>query len=357
MSFSFRDRRLAETQEKIESGIRLNYDDGLHLLQTTDIHGLGYLARTEKEKRTGKDAFYIINRQVNPTNICVLSCKFCEFAKKPRDDDAYEMTIDQVLSRVDDDLDEVHIVGGLHPTWPYERYVEIVREIRRAHPAMGIKAWTAVEIDFFTKLSGKSAKEVLQELKDAGLDAMPGGGAEVFSENIRQELYPFKMGEERWFEIHRIAHSLGIPSNCTLLFGHIETLGERVIHILKLRDLMDETRGFHSFIPLTFQVGNTGLRDRETSALDRIRTIATSRLLLDNFIHIKAYWVMLGESTAEIALLYGADDLDGTIREEKIAHAAGARSAIGQTEENLKAMIEDAGFFPRKRNIHYQAVV
>jgi aminodeoxyfutalosine synthase len=266
------------------------------------------------------------------------------------------MTMEEILAHGSEDLDEIHIVGGLDPKWRFDDYVEIVRRLREAHPRLPIKAWTAVEIDWFTKISKKSVEEVLLTLKEAGVVAMPGGGAEVFSERVRQELYKSKMGHERWFEIHRIAHTLGIRSNCTLLYGHIETLDERVSHMLQVRDLQDETGGFFSFIPLEYQLGTTKLVDRPPSADDGLRTIATARLLLDNFDHIKAYWVMLGEETASVALNFGADDIDGTIVEEKIAHLALAPSPVGLTQHRILKLIREAGKVPARRDALYNVL-
>jgi aminodeoxyfutalosine synthase len=285
-----------------------------------------------------------------------LTCKFCDFAASKHDPHAYEMSMDQILAHGSEEIDEIHIVGGLHPSWKFDKYVDIVRALHERWPKLPIKAWTAVEIDWFTKISKKSLEEVFTILKDAGLVAMPGGGAEVFSDRVRRELYPSKMGHERWFEIHRIAHSMGIRSNVTLLFGHIETLEERVSHMIQVRELQEETRGFYSFIPLEYQLGTTKLVERGASAPDGLRTIATARLLLDNFDHIKAYWVMLGEETASVALNFGADDIDGTIVEEKIAHYALAPSPVGLTQRRILKLIREAGKIPVRRNALYDVL-
>jgi aminodeoxyfutalosine synthase len=299
---------------------------------------------------------YVLNRQLNPTNVCVLTCKFCDFAARPGEAHGYEMSMDEILAHGSDDIDEIHIVGGLHNKWKFEDYVEIVQKLHDMYPKLLIKAWTAVEIDWFSKISKKSIREVLTILKEAGVVAMPGGGAEVFSERIHKELYPTKMGHERWFEIHRIAHELGIRSNCTLLFGHVETLEERASHMLQVRDLQDETGGFFSFIPLEYQLGTTKLVERGASADEGLRTIATSRLVLDNFDHIKAYWVMLGEETASVALNFGADDIDGTIFEEKIAHFALADSPVGLTQHRILKLIREAGKVPVRRDALYNVL-
>jgi aminodeoxyfutalosine synthase len=351
-----RDAALRAVAEKVEAGERLGAVDGLACLRTSDLFGLGRLADRVKTQRTGDRVLYVLNRQLNPTNLCVLTCKFCDFAAKKGDEHAYEMTMEEILAHGSEDLDEIHIVGGLHPKWRFEDYVEIVRRLHETYPRLPIKAWTAVEIDWFTKIAKKSVEDVLLTLKDAGVVAMPGGGAEVFSERVRQELYKSKMGHERWFEIHRVAHGLGIRSNCTLLYGHIETLEERVSHMLQVRDLQDETGGFFSFIPLEYQLGTTKLVDRPPSADDGLRTIATARLLLDNFDHVKAYWVMLGEETASVALNFGADDIDGTIVEEKIAHLALAPSPVGLTQHRILKLIREAGKVPARRDALYHVL-
>jgi aminodeoxyfutalosine synthase len=351
-----RDPRLQALAEKVQAGERLDFDDGMACLETRDLFGVGRIADWAKRRKSGDHVMYVLNRQLNPTNLCVLSCKFCDFAAKKADDHAYEMSMDEVLAHASDEIDEIHIVAGLHPSWKFEQYVDIVREIHAAYPRLPIKAWTAVEIDWFTKISKKSVEEVLSTLKEAGVVAMPGGGAEVFSDRIRNELYRNKMGHERWFEIHRIAHGMGIRSNCTLLFGHIETYEERIRHMMQVRELQDETGGFFSFIPLEYQLGTTKLVERGASADEGLRTIAASRLMLDNFDHIKAYWVMLGEETASVALNFGADDLDGTIVEEKIAHFALAPSPVGLTQHRILKLIREAGKVPVKRDALYHVL-
>jgi len=336
-----RDPALLKIAEKAEAGERLDRADGLALLASDDLLGVGRLGNAAKERRSGPYAFFVLNRQINPTNICVLSCKFCDYATKAGADDAFEMTLEDIVEKVREPIDEVHIVGGLHPTWPFEYYEEMLRAVRRANPEAQIKAFTAVEIDFFARIAKISIREVLERLQAAGLDTMPGGGSEVFSERVRNELFRQKMGAERWLEIHRMAHEMGIRTNATLLYGHIETHEERVDHMLTLRDLQDETGGFLSW---------------PASALDDLKTIATSRLLLDNFPHIKAYWVMLGGETASMALQWGADDLDGTIGEEKIAHAALADTPLGLTTHSMLKLVREAGRVPVQRDAFYRAL-
>ena len=352
----FLDPALAPIADKLAAGERLAREDGLALLDSPDLLGVGRLANAVKEARSGPYAFFVLNRQINPTNVCVISCKFCDFAAKAGDDDAYEMTMAEILDKVREPIHEVHLVGGLHPTWPFEYYEEMLRAIRRANPDAQIKAFTAVEIDFFASIARIPVEEVLDRLVAAGLDTMPGGGAEVFSERVRKALYREKIGADRWLQIHRIAHGKGIRTNATLLYGHIETHAERVDHLLRLRELQDDTGGFFSFIPLEFQPGYTNLVARQASALDGLKTIAASRLLLDNFAHIKAYWVMLGEETASMALQWGADDLDGTIGEEKIAHAALASSPLGLTAHRMLKLLREAGRVPVQRDARYRAL-
>ena len=351
-----RDPALRALAARLEAGERLGFDDGMACLTTRDLFGLGRIADRVKTAKTGDHVLYVLNRQLNPTNLCVLTCKFCDFAARKGDDHAYELSMDEILAHGSEEIDEIHIVSGLHPKWKFEDYVEIVRRLKEAYPSLLIKAWTAVEIDWFTRISKRSVEEVLVVLKEAGVVAMPGGGAEVFSDRIRDELYRSKMGHDRWFEIHRTAHRLGIRSNVTLLYGHIETFEERVSHMLQVRDLQDETGGFYSFIPLEYQLGTTNLVERPSSADDGLRTIATARLLLDNFDHIKAYWVMLGEETASVALNFGADDLDGTIVEEKIAHFALADSPVGLTQRRILKLIREAGKVPVRRNALYDVL-
>jgi aminodeoxyfutalosine synthase len=334
-------------------GERLSLQDGVTMFETNDLLALGKMAHAVQRAKSGDAVYFVVNRQVNPTNICVLSCKFCDFAVKAKDADAYEMTMQEILGKLNHQLHEVHIVGGLHPDWPWEFYVDMMRQIKANFPKLDIKAWTAVEIDFFSKKFKMSVAEVLTQLKTAGLSTMPGGGAEVFSERVRRLLFNQKIGGKRWLEIHDNAHRLGIPTNATMLYGHVETFEERVIHILKLREQQDITRGFLTFIPLAFQPGDTGIKTRYTSAVDDLKTIAISRLLLDNFPHIKAYWIMLTEQVAPVALTFGADDMDGTVGEERIAHAAKATSPIQLAKEHIIKLIKSSGKVPVERDIFY----
>jgi aminodeoxyfutalosine synthase len=354
-AFEFRDPALAPIWDKVRQRERLSFDDGLTLLKTPDILSLGKMANWVAEGRHGKKAYFVTNRQCNPTNLCVLSCKFCEFARSKGQPGAWEMDREQILAH-GENVHEVHIVGGLHPDWKFDKYVEIVRDFRQRYPKLGIKAWTAVEIEWFARLERRPIKDILIDLQKAGLDAVPGGGAEVFSERVRKELFFPKIGWDKWSEVHREAHLLGIKSNATLLYGHIETLEERVDHMLKLRGLQDEAPGFMSFIPLAFQPGGTGIPMGAQGAIEDVRIIATGRLLLDNFDHVKAYWVLLSPEMASMALNFGASDLDGTIGQEKIMHMAGNKSPEGMAKDAMRQLIREAGKEAVERDIFYNHV-
>lgn len=353
--FDFKDPALAPIWDKARTGKRLDFADGLALIQTPDLTSLGKMANWVAESRHGRDAYFVTNRQCNPTNVCVLDCKFCEFARRKGQDGAWEMDQEEILAH-GEGVREVHIVGGLHPDWRFDKYVRIVRDFRERYPSLGIKAWTAVEIEWFARLERRSIRDILKDLRAAGLDALPGGGAEVFSERVRRALFFPKIGWDKWSEVHREAHELGIRTNSTLLYGHIETYEERVDHMLKLRGLEDEAPGFMAFIPLAFTPGNTGIPVNRQGAVEDVRTIATARLLLDNFAHIKAYWVLLSPDLASLALNFGASDLDGTIGREKIMHMAGNRSPEGLAKEAMGRLIREAGKNPVERDIFYRPV-
>ncbi len=351
-----RDARLPAIWAKVQAGERLGREDGVALFETEDLLTLGRMANAVKERLSGDDVYFVVNRQLNPTNKCALSCKFCDYAKTNADKDGYEMTREEILAHCGPDVSEVHIVSGLHPKWKYEQYVDIVRAIRAHNPTIQIKAWTAVEIDFFARLARKSTRTVLEEMREVGMQTMPGGGCEIFSKRVKKALFNAKIGEKPWLQVHREAHELGIKTNCTMLYGHIETYAERVDHILKLRDLEDEAPGFLAFIPLAYQIGYTKLVDRQASAIEDLKTVAVSRLLFDNIPHVKAYWVMLGEATATIALNFGASDMDGTIGRERIAHAALADSPDGLEREHMTRLIRDARRRPVERDALYNIV-
>ena len=355
LTINFRDPLLLPVWNKIQSGERLSLTDGVTLFQSNDLISIGKMAHAVQQQKSGDAVYFVLNQKIEPTNICVLACKFCDFATKAGKPDAYEMTIADIIGKLTPDIQEVHITGGLHPDWGWDYYLDMIREIKNNFPTVDIKAFTAVEIDFFHKKFKMPIEEVLLQLKDAGLRTMPGGGAEVFSERVRKLLFNAKIGAKTWFEVHKAAHTLGIPTNATMLYGHIETYEERVVHMMKLREAQDETGGFLTFIPLAFQPGVTGIKPKNefTSAIDDLKTIAVSRLMLDNFPHIKAYWVMLTEEVASVALNFGADDMDGTVGGENIAHDAGAVSPMKLAKEQIVKIIRDAGKIPVERDVYY----
>jgi len=350
-----RDRNLIPVWEKLERGERLTLEDGLTMYASGDLIGLGAMAGAMQKERSGDAVYFVLNQKIEPTNVCVLACKFCDFAAKVGDPRAYEMSVEEILAKLSPEIREVHITGGMPPDWPWERYLDIVRAVHARLPEADIKAFTAVEIDFFHKKFRMPVEEVLRQLIEAGLRTMPGGGAEVFSERVRRLLFNQKIGAKAWLDIHRTAHRLGVPTNSTLLYGHIETMEERLNHMIRLRALQDETGGFLTFIPLAFQPGATGIKpaNRFTSAVDDLKTIAVARLMLDNFPHVKAYWVMLTEEVASIALNFGADDMEGTVGGEKIAHDAGAVSPMALARDRIVRLIRAAGKIPVERDAYY----
>jgi len=349
---------LEDIRRKVTAGERLDRKDAMALFRTDDIFTLGELASVVAERHNGNNAYYVRNIHVNPTNICVNRCKFCAFSRSRGEDGAYEMSIRQITGRIRKamPLSEVHLVGGLHPDWPFEHYIEMVGKIKRSFPGLHLKAFTAAEIDYMMRISGLGLEKVLGALGDAGLDAMPGGGAEIFAPSVRNRLCPEKLTGQRWLEVIEAAHRAGIRTNATMLYGHLEKLSHRVDHLMKLRDLQDRTGGFQAFIPLSYHPDNTEIGGSVVSGMDDLRTIAVSRLVLDNFAHIKAYWVMLGEKVSQLALRFGADDLDGTIVEEKITWSAGEKSRRGITSEELKRLIRMAGKRPVERDSFYKSV-
>lgn len=355
-----RDTRLRQIGEKVLKGERLSAEDGLYLFRSGQLTYVGMLAEWVNRQRNGQYAYFVVNRQINPTNVCLYQCSFCAFGVTKSDPRAYELTLEEILRKVEETYlqggREVHVVGGIPPHWTLDHYVGIVKEIKKRFPDMVVKAWTAVEIHHMAKISKKSYEEILRMLKDAGLDALPGGGAEIFSERVRRIIAPYKASGEEYLQVHRVAHKLGIPTNATMLYGHVETYEERVEHMLKLRELQDETGGFQVFIPLAYWPEGTRLGGSRTSSVDDLMTIAVSRLFLDNFPHIKAYWVTLGERVAQVALNMGADDIDGTIEEEKIVHSAGTTSAYGHSRDKLVRLIKEAGKVPVERDTFYRVV-
>ncbi len=350
-------------REKVHAGQRLSFDDGLFLYRgDVPLGEVGQLANLVRERHNGNLAYYNINTHLNPTNVCVYRCSFCAFRSDLRGPKAYLMSDEQILARgqeaVDNGCTEMHIVGGLHHQKKYNWYVDIVRSLHDAHPQLHLKAWTAVEINWFETLAKKPVRAILEDLLEAGLGSLPGGGAEIFHPDVRDPICEHKADAAKWLDIHREAHQLGIPTNATMLYGHLEEPRHRVDHLIRLRELQNETGGFRTFVPLAFHPENTGLAEiQKPSAVMDLRTIAVSRLMLDNFPHIKAYWIMLGQGTAQTALAYGADDLDGTVRHELIYHDAGATTPEALSINDIRRLIMEAGREPVERDTTYRHVV
>lgn len=356
-----KDSHLIPIAEKLYCGRRLELDDVIKCLRTWDLLGLGKLADWRKRAIHGNRITFIRNYHLNYTNVCNNGCLFCAFHREPGSPDAYLMNPEEAAQRVSqspvEPLREVHVVGGCHPEASLDYYVDLLRAIKRARPEANLKAFTAVEVDHICRKEGIPLRECLEKLKEAGLDAMPGGGAEVFSERLRQMLFPAKIGARRWLQVHAEAHKLGIPTNATLLYGHLETDEEKATHLLELRNQQDLTGGFQAFIPLPFQPKNTRLSSLAgPTGVDTLKLVATARLALDNFPSIKAYWVMMGKGLAQVALHFGADDLEGTIVQERIAHEAGAQTEKGLTVEELEALIKEAGLQPQERDSFHKVL-
>lgn len=354
-------RDLAELKEKVEAGERLTREDGIRLMATPDLLGLGRLADEARRRRAGDEVYFVNNAHINYTNVCVLSCRFCGFARRQGQTGAYTMALDEIEERAARfaglGARELHLVGGLHPHLPLSFYEEMLARLRARLPGVHLKAFTAVEVDHFAQLEGLPVEEVLRRLRAAGLDSLPGGGAEVFAPRVRRILCRPKISGERWLAVHRAAHRLGIPSNATMLYGHVERPEERVDHLLALRALQDETGGFLCFVPLPYHPENTRLPGvLGPTGYDDLRVMAVARLLLDNFRHIKAYWVSLTPKMAQLALLFGANDLDGTVREERIYHAVGSTSPMGQDVSDLAFLIRQVGRVPVERDGLYGVV-
>ncbi|WP_164101938.1 aminofutalosine synthase MqnE [Candidatus Laterigemmans baculatus] len=358
-----RDARFREIRDKVESGERLSMEDGLFLYDPdVRLQEVGLLANLVRERMNGNVGFYNINTHLNPTNVCVYRCRFCAFRSDLRDPKGYVMDDEQVLARGQEAHEagctEMHIVGGLHHKKPYEWYRHLIELLHEAYPKIHLKGWTAVEINWFEFQTKQSVRWVLEDLKAAGLGSMPGGGAEIFHPEVRDQICEHKATTHAWLDIHRTAHELGIRTNCTMLYGHLEKAYHRIDHLLRLRELQDQTGGFQVFIPLAFHPENTKLDHlKKPSALMDLRTMAVSRLMLDNIQHIKAYWIMLGIETAQTALAYGADDIDGTVRHELIYHDAGATTPQSLSVEQIRQLIAEAGREPVERNTVYQTVL
>lgn len=346
---------------KVANNERLSESDALWLFEKSNLTELGALANRVNLRKNGRAVFYNINRHINPTNICALSCKFCAYSKKIGEEGGYAYEIDEMIKKAGEAVaqgaTELHMVGGLHPRWPFQRYVDMIAAMHQAYPEVHLKAFTAVELDWMARRARKSIAEVMQDLQAAGLGSFPGGGAEIFHAEIRDQICDTKVSGDQWIETHRTAHRLGLRSNCTMLYGHIENFSHRVDHMRRLRDLQDETGGFNVFIPLAFQPFQNEMGiNRYTFGSDDLRTIAVARLYLDNFSNIKSYWVMLGQDIAQLALQFGANDLDGTVLEEKISRAAGGRAGMIMTRTNLEHLIRRSGRIPVERTTLYQPV-
>jgi len=359
--FHLADPGLEPLAQKVNSGVRLSREDALLLYRSTDLLGIGQLATIVRERLYGKKTFYVHNQHLNYTNVCTNRCLFCAYSKDEGEPGAFTLSIAKaaqlIEKRANEPIREIHIVGGLNPRLPFSYYLNLIRKVKSIRPEASVKAFTAVEIDHLCKISGLELGEVLGLLKEAGLAMLPGGGAEVLSERVHQRLYKKKIAPQRWLEVIRAAHDAGIPTNATMLYGHIETIEERVDHLLQLRSLQDITGGFQAFIPLAFHSKNTRLASLPpTAAVDDLKTIAVARLVLDNIPHIKAYWVMISPALAQVAMAFGADDLDGTIVEEKITHMAGANTPKGLTRNEIREMILAAGFEPVERDAFYNQV-
>jgi aminodeoxyfutalosine synthase len=355
------DVRLKPILDKVERGQRLNLDDGVTMYRSSDVLSLGYMANMVRERLHGNVTFFNVNRHINPTDVCVASCKLCAFGKKAKDPKAYTMSLEQVWERAGhgytEAATEFHIVGGLHPELTLDWYCEMLRGLKERFPQVHLKAFTMVEVAFLARRTKISIRETLQRLIDAGVDSMPGGGAEIFSERVRRIICDHKIDGNEWLETAREAHRLGLKSNCTMLYGHIETPEDRVDHLTKLRERQDETGGFQTYIPLAFHPANTPLEHiSPTTGFEDLKNIAVARLMLDNIPHIKAYWVMMTPRIAQIAQRFGADDIDGTVVEEKIYHDAGATTSQSLRRGELLRLIQLAGREPLERDTLYRPV-
>ncbi len=360
MNLSLIPNDLRSIAEKVEGQQRLSDTDALQLYRSTDLNALGVMASAVRERKNGNVATYILNRYINYSNICILSCQFCAFAAKKRDAHAFERSIDDILVTVEESLatgiTEVHMVGGLHPTLDKEWYLELLKRLHALAPNITIKAFTAIEVRHLAqRIFKRSIPDTLAILKDAGLGALTGGGAEIFDPQVRDELCRGKESAAEWLDVHRIWHNMGNRSTCTMLYGHIETLEQRVDHLRQLRELQDETGGFTGFVPFAFEPNTTVLAHvKPASAVEQLRNLAVSRIYLDNFDHITGYWVSMGLPLAQVSLNYGVDDLHGTIMEEKIFHMAGARTPQEQTVATLEHVIREAGREPIQRDSYYR---
>ncbi len=352
---------VADLEASVSRGERLSGEDLVRLFHTPDILALGRMATMVRERKNGDRTYFIVNAHINPTNVCVNHCRFCAFQRQLGQEGAYGMDLEEIRERAralrGRPITEVHIVGGLHPTWPYERYLDILRTVRDELPHVHIQAYTAVEVEYIARRGGVTVEQALRDMVDAGLGSLPGGGAEVFAPRVRSLLCPRKLSPDGWLAVHRTAHQLGIRTNATMLYGHVETVDERVGHLLRLRDLQDDTGGFLAFIPLSYHPHNTELGGyRRTSGYEDLRTLAVARIALDNFDHIKSFWIMLGLKVAQVSQAFGVDDIDGTVMEERITHAAGAETPEALTRGELVRLIQEAGRVAVERDTVYHIV-
>jgi aminodeoxyfutalosine synthase len=355
------DRRLRSIFKKVEAGERLSYEDGVAMFRSPDILALGYLANVVRERLHGDITYFNVNRHINPTDVCVASCRLCAFGKRAKDPTAYTMSLEQVWEIAGkgyaEAVTEFHIVGGLHPELSLDWFCTMIAGLKERYPGVHLKAFTMVEIAYLAKRARISIRETLERLRAAGIDSMPGGGAEIFSERVRRIICDHKIDGNEWLETARIAHQIGLKSNCTMLYGHLETAEDQADHLVKLRSLQDETHGFVTFIPLAFHPANTALAHLPTtSGFGDVKQIAVSRLMLDNIPHIKAYWIMMTPGVAQIAQRFGANDIDGTVVEEKIYHDAGATTAQHLRRQDLLRLIREAGRKPVERDTAYRPV-
>ena len=355
------DRRLKPILEKVQASERLSFEDSVTMFRSPDLLALGYMANLVRERMHGDVTYFNVNRHINPTDVCVASCRLCAFGKKAKDPHAYTMSLEQVWEVAGkgyaEAVTEFHIVGGLHPELSLDWFCQMIRGLKDRYPDVHLKAFTMVEVAYLAKRSKISIRETLERLKDAGVDSLPGGGAEIFSERVRRIICDHKIDGEEWLETARTAHSIGLKSNCTMLYGHLETAEDLSDHLVRLRSLQDETKGFVTFIPLAFHPANTALKHLpKTTGFNDLKQIAVSRLMLDNIPHIKAYWIMMTPSIAQIAQRFGANDIDGTVVEEKIYHDAGATTAQHLRRQDLLRLIRDAGREPVERDTAYRPV-
>jgi aminodeoxyfutalosine synthase len=361
MTFSLKHSELRDIYEKVAAGTRISDDDALRLFETRDLNALGAIADFVRERKVGNRASYIVNRYINYSNYCILSCQFCAFARKKRDADGFQYSVEEIVQMARQasnlGITELHIVGGLHPSLPFSYYTDMLRALKAFDSKLQLKCFTAIEILHLAWLAKKTVRQTLTELREAGLDSLTGGGAEIFRKEVRSAIAKGKESGEEYLDVHRTWHQLGGRSTCTMLYGHVESLADRVDHLRQLRALQDETHGFTGFIPLAYHPENNNIPvQSQPTGFDSLRTIAISRIYLDNFPHITAYWVGLGMRLAQVALSYGADDIHGTIVEEKIFHMAGSTSPQLQTEADMIKAIREAGRVPVQRNTFYEPI-